>query len=353
MTFRNYFRLLAEGRYKGWETNLWKPFLKLASLMYGMAVSFRRKLYDMKIFQTKRLSIPVISVGNISWGGVGKTPLTMYLSRFFLNEKKIPLILTRGYGSDEAHEYAEELPEVILGIGGNRFQVGQKVLAAKRADVAILDDGFQHFKIDRSLDIVVMNVLNPFGNCSLIPNGILREPLQNLKRADMIIFNDVNLIARKLFEEIRTKVKTFAPKAEMIEAQREPLYFYWANTKDRMDLGRMRGKRVTTFSGVGTPRSFQLLLTNLGVKTIRNFEFADHHPFTGPEIREIQEVKESSQSDFIVTTEKDFLRKEKLITDILNPLILKTSLRITAGELVLRERLRKLLPFEQKELVHV
>lgn len=353
MTFKNYFRLIAEGRYKGPEIYLLKPILALISWMYGLIVGLRRMLYEQKLIKPKQISIPVISIGNVSWGGVGKTPLTMYLSRFFLSEKKVPLILTRGYGSDEVKEYREEVPQAVLGIGKNRFEVAGKIQKETPVDVAIMDDGFQHYQLSRSLDIVVMNALNPFGNCSLLPSGILRESLRSLKRADIIVFNDVNLVARKLFEEIKAKVKTYAPRAEMVEAQREPLYFYWADSKERVDLARLRGKRATTFSGVGTPRSFQLLLSHLGVKTIRNFEFADHHPFSERQVKEIKEVKDSSESEFVVTTEKDFLRKEDLIKRTLNPLILKVQLRITVGEGMLKDRLRKLVPAAERELLHV
>ena len=342
MTFKNFFRLLAEGRYKSSIVLIWKPVLKLAEFCYGSASGIRRWLYETKILKSKHLPVPVVSIGNISWGGVGKTPLTLYMTRYLIHEKKAPLVLTRGYGSDEVKEYSTDLPEAILGVGKNRYRVAEKLLKSTKVDLAILDDGFQHWQLRRDLDIVVMNALNPFGNRSLIPSGILRERPQKLARADLIVFNDVNLIPRKFFEEIREEVKKYAPKAELIEAQREPLYFYWAKSKNRLDLGKLRGKRVTTFSGVGTPRSFQLLMNHLGIKTVRNFEFADHHPFTEKELQEILEVKQSSGSEYVITTEKDFLRKEEKIGKILDPLILKTSLRITIGESILKDRLRQL-----------
>ena len=343
MTIKNYFRLLIEGRYRGWETSFWKPILFLLSGIYRHTILIRRAFYQFKILKPRSLSIPVVSIGNLSWGGVGKTPITMYISRFLLCEQKVPLVLTRGYGSDESREYAEGLPQAILGIGKNRFSVARGILKSKHANVAILDDGFQHWQLHRDLEVVVINALNPFGNGVLIPFGILREEPASLNRAEIIIFNDVNLVPRKSFEEVKAKVKQLAPKAQFLEAQREPLYFYWARSKERVDLERLRGKRITTFSGVGTPRSFQLLLSNLGVKTIRNFEFCDHHPFSEREIREVIEVKESSQSDYIVTTEKDLLRKEKLICEVMNPLVLKISLRIMIGDHLLKDRLRRLL----------
>ena len=343
MTVKNYFKSIIEGRRNDIDAIFWKPLLTFASVLYGMVVSLRRKLYDRKLFKSKSLSAPVISIGNITWGGVGKTPLTQYISRFYLDQKKAPLILTRGYGRDETREFQSKVPEALLGVGKNRYQIANDILKNHKADVVILDDGFQHYQLARDLDIVVMNVLNPFGNGKLIPKGILREPVETLKRAHVIVFNDVNLIARKSFEVIRDHVKQIAPQAELIEAQHEPLYFYWAKSKARMDIGRLRDKVVTTFSGVGTPRSFQLLLTHLGVKTIRNFEFCDHHPFSDGELEEIKNVKESSHSEFVITTEKDLLRKEESIMKILDPLVLKIAMRITVGESMLQERLRRVL----------
>ena len=343
MSMKNYFRLLIEGKRRGPDAVLWKPVLGLASVGYGAAVGARRALYQTNICKPKKLPVPVVSIGNLSWGGVGKTPLTRYICRYFLAAKKNPLILTRGYGSDETREFQADLPQAVLGVGKNRSQVAEQILKSRPVDVAIMDDGFQHWQLHRDLDIVVMNVLNPFGNGGVIPRGILREPPAQLKRAHIIVFNDVNLVARKTFEEIRDRVKQLAPKAVLVEAQHEPLYFYWSKSKSRVDAGRLRGKRVTTFSGVGTPRSFQLLVAHLGLKAARNFEFCDHHPFTEKEIRSILEVQESSQSEFVVTTEKDLLRKEDLITQILNPLILKVELKVTFGEPVLHDRLRRLL----------
>lgn len=343
MTLRNYFRLVAEGRYRGPGIRVLMFFLQLLSWVYRLGIQMRRKFYEWKIWRSKKLPIPVISVGNITWGGVGKTPITMHLSRFFLSEGRTPLILTRGYGKDEIREYAASIPDAPVGVGKDRVKAATDILKFRSADVALLDDGFQHWRIQRDLDIVVVSAVNPFGNRLLIPAGILREKLPNLRRADIIIFNDVNLISRKTFEEIRNQVKALAPKAELMEAQREPLYFYMGRTKERLDLSRLKGRRVTTFSGVGTPRSFQLLISKLGLKTIRNFEFCDHHDFSEEELREIAEVKESSQSDYVVTTEKDFLRKENLIASVLNPLILKVSLRITVGDGILKDRLRKAL----------
>jgi tetraacyldisaccharide 4'-kinase len=326
MTLRNYFRLIAEERSSnGLWPWLWKPVLQLGSLFYKLGLFFHQKFYQLSILKRRGLQKPVISVGNITWGGTGKTPLVEYIARFYINRGNVPLILSRGYGKDETRALAKQLPEARLAIGGDRYQAAQTALAQKPADIMIMDDGFQHWAMKRDLDVVAVNVLNPFGNFFLIPRGILREPLTALKRAALIVLTDVNLTPRK----------------EFIEAYREALYFYRPGNRERIQPTRLEGERVTTFSGIGTPRSFQMLLNQIGLKTVRNFEFSDHHPFTEYELKEILEAKEASKSDEIVTTEKDFYRSEESIRKTLNPLVLKTRLHLTTGETLLHQYLAR------------
>ncbi|MBI4373066.1 MAG: tetraacyldisaccharide 4'-kinase [Candidatus Omnitrophica bacterium] len=340
MTLRNYFRLLAEDRacvsHSAW---FWKPILNLIAVFYGLVLSIRRSFYGVGLFKQHAFKYPVISIGNITWGGTGKTPLVEYVARFFLNRNNIPLILARGYGQDESKLLSRQLQDAKFGIGADRFLAGEKALAAHPADVIILDDGFQHWRIKRNLDIVVMNVLNPFGNFSLIPRGILREPLSSLKRASIIVLTDVNLSSRKELEEIKTKVRKIAPKIEFVEAYREALYFYRPGSRERIQANRLQGMRVTSFSGIGTPRSFQMLLNQLNLKTIRNFEFSDHHHYSERELKEILRAKETSESEEMITTEKDFFRSEELMKRIVKPLILKVRLHLANGEGLLHQYL--------------
>lgn len=345
MQTRNYFRLVAEGHPTagGWAFLL-KPFLRIASFFYFVGLSVHQSLYQFGILKRQSFELPVISVGNVVWGGAGKTPLVEYIARFFMNRTKTPLILARGYGQDESKELARKLPEAKFGIGKDRFKAGRESLVSSPADVIILDDGFQHWALHRNLDIVVINVLNPFGNLSLIPSGILREPLASLKRASMIVLNDVNLKPRQELDRLRKSIRSVVGnQIPFIEAYHEPLYFYRPYSRERLSPDRLEGERVTSFSGIGTPRSFQMLLNQIGLKTARNFEFCDHHMYTEQELKEIRAMKEASESDEIVTTEKDFFRCEELMNKIFRPLVLKVRLRFTAGEDVLARRLDELL----------
>jgi len=344
MKLRNYFRLLAEDQpYVSRWSWFWKPILEIASQIYLLGLVVHRTFYKWGILKVRSLSCPVISIGNITWGGTGKTPIVEYVSRFYLNRRKTPLILTRGYGADEHKQLAKQLPEAKFGVGPNRLKEGAKALKAYACDVAILDDGFQHWQMKRDLDIVSVNVLNPFGNGSLLPRGILREPLSSLKRASIIVLTDVNLTPRKELDELKAKIHILSPKAEFIEAYREPLYFYRPESRERIQVGRLHGQRVTAFSGIGTPRSFQMLLNQIGLRTVRNFEYGDHHHYSDDELKEIVRVKEASESQEIITTEKDFYRAEKSIQKIVKPLILKVRLRLTTGEYILHQYLSRFI----------
>ncbi len=342
MTLRNYFRLLAEDQaYVNGMAWFWKPVLKIASFFYLAGLRVHKFLYSVGILKVHSFSIPVISVGNITWGGTGKTPIVEYVSRFYINRRKTPLVLTRGYGADESKLLVKQLPDAKFGIGKDRFKEAEAIIKKSPVDVIILDDGLQHWKIKKNLEIVAINVLNPFGNGSLLPRGILREPVDSLKRASLVVLTDVNLTARKDLETLKTKIRSIAGNVDFVEAHREALYFYRPESKERIPADRLQGLRVTTFSGIGTPRSFQMLLNQLGLKNVRNFEFSDHHPYTETELKEIVKTKEVSESHEIITTEKDFYRNEKEMRRIVKPLILKVRLRLTNGETLLHQNLSK------------
>ncbi len=347
MKLKTYFRLLAQDRLHG---GLWNwmlnPCLAGASFFYRIGMYFHKGWYEKGFGKRRKFQIPVVSVGNITWGGTGKTPLVEHLGHFFIEQKKTPLILGRGYGNDENKELVEKIPSALFGFGPDRFTEGQKVLKENPAHVIILDDGFQHWALERNLDLITVSAINPFGNGHLIPRGILREPIQSLKRASIVLLTDVNLVPRKDVDELKEKIRVVAPHIAFMEAHHEPLFFYRPQTKERVSLNRMTGARVTCFSGIGTPRSFQMLINLLGLRTIRTFEFCDHHEYADAELLEIKSMKESSGSEEVITTEKDFFRCSKSIAQIVRPLVLKVRLCISSGEDILHERLRKLVGIE-------
>lgn len=343
-SIKNYFRLLAEDKQNNATSSFISVFLSLAAWVYGLGVRIFRWLYEHKILPRKRLPYPVISVGNLTWGGTGKTPFVEYLARKIGAHRRVPLVLTRGYSHDEAIELQNHLPAAVIGVGKDRAKVAERVKKEKRhVDVAILDDGLQHQVLERDVDIVVINSLNPFGNGRLIPRGILREPLGVLKRAAIIVLTHINLVSPEELKALKEKISLWAPQAQVIETFMEVLFLYRAKTKVRMSVEKMNGKRVATFAAVGTPRSFQLVLQRFHLKTVRNFEFLDHHEYTKEELLKIKEIAQSAGAEEIITTEKDFYRSRELITNTLNPFVLAARLRVVSGEEILTDRLFRLL----------
>lgn len=342
-SMRTYFRLLAENRQKGFLANALCPVAAGASLLYGFGSGILQNLYRAGILPRRKIALPVISVGNITWGGAGKTPFVEYLARKIVESHKVPMILSRGYDMDEVEQMKHHLPQAIIAVGADRFRAAEEALKTRKADIVLLDDGMQHWPLERDLDVAVINSLNPFGNGHLIPRGILREPVQALNRASLIILTHINLIAPAELTQLKEKLARIAPHASICEAYLEPLFFYRASKRKRVSLDRLQNQRVATFSGVGTPRSFQLLLSRCSIRPTRNFEFSDHHHFTDIELAEVKRVSESASVEEIITTEKDFYRSPDKITQILNPLVLATRLRIASGEEHVTDKIQKLL----------
>ena len=339
---KNYFRLLAEDQENGVTAKLLKPVASGLSYLYGGGVSFLRQFYQRGILPRRRLPFPVISVGNLTWGGTGKTPLVEYLARRVIERRRTPLVLTRGYGHDEIEQMKVHLPNLRIGVGKERYEVARGF--KDRIDVAILDDGFQHWKMARDIEIVTVNAMNPFGNGKLFPRGILREPREALRRASVIVLTHINLVGPDQLSKLKDQIRTLAPSSCMVDSYLEPLFFYRASKRSRVSLQQLMNRKVATFSAVGSPRSFQLLLTRLGIKPVRNFEFCDHHAFTTLELKEILEVSQKSDAvEDVITTEKDFYRNPKEITEIVDPLVLAARLHIASGEEILADRVFRLL----------
>lgn len=340
---RDYFRLIAEDQQTGILAEILKPILSGLSFFYRGGVALVRTLYQTGILPRKRLPFPVISVGNVTWGGTGKTPLVEYLARRVIERRRTPLVLTRGYGKDEVEQMRAHLPALRIGVGKERYEIAREAGRKERIGAAILDDGFQHWKMARDIEIVMVNALNPFGNGKLLPRGVLREPRQALKRATVIVLTHVNLVSPKELEKLRGEIRQLAPSSALTEAYLEPLFFYRAGRRNRLSLTQLGSRRVATFSAVASPRSFQLLLAHYGIKPVRNFEFSDHHAFSREELEEIRQVSQKSEVEEIITTEKDFFRSPQTITQVLDPLVLAARLQISVGEEVLTDRIFRLL----------
>jgi tetraacyldisaccharide 4'-kinase len=304
-------------------------FLFVMSFLYRFLVKTVRVLYNTFFFKECVLPCPVISIGNITWGGTGKTTLVDFLVKEVGRQGKKVAVLMRGYGSDEVMLLQKNNPSVDIIAGKNRYMTGMDYCKTHHPDVFILDDGFQHWKLQRSLDIVMINCLNPWGNGHLIPRGILREPISSLKRAHIVILNNVDGVSKETLLVIRKKISRFVSEDAIIEAICKPVYVYRAaDPTTRIGFQILQGKRVVIFSGIGSPDSFKQCLERIKIPVVKNIVFADHHGYTQEELLELKNEYRQHPDVEIVSTEKDFMRNPDMITSIVNPLILKIELEI-------------------------
>ncbi|MEW6002477.1 MAG: tetraacyldisaccharide 4'-kinase [Nitrospirota bacterium] len=290
----------------------------------------------------KKLSSRVISIGNITVGGTGKTPAAIALAEKLKNNGLMPCILTRGYKGaargpclvsngtallmeerqvgDEALLMAEKLKGIPVIKGKDRYKAGVFALSILpptiRPDVFILDDGFQHWSLFRDIDILLIDSTNPFGHRRLLPLGILREPLEAIRRADIIVITRTNCsviptgISGNLEPTINNLIKEirrYNERGQIFFAKHSPLNFMFS-TGDVRPLEWAKEKRFYGFCGIGNPGSFKETLLTLGVELGGFKTFKDHHRYNSEDIKNIIDSAKSNSASWIVTTEKDIMR---------------------------------------------
>jgi tetraacyldisaccharide 4'-kinase len=259
----------------------------------------KNRRFDSDHSAVVRVAAPVISVGNLTVGGTGKTPLVCWLARWLKEQGQQVTLISRGYGSrggpnDEALELAARLPDVPHLQNADRVAAARLALEQNPRQVLLLDDAFQHRRIARDLDIVLLDALEPFGYGHLLPRGLLREPVEGLSRAHVVGLSRSDAVSASRREEIRRQVKSLSPAAVWIELNHQPPGLLDCENS-HVDLSSIRGKRVAAFCGIGNPAGFQHTLTQCGVEVAGMREFPDHSSYGPVELREL-EVWVSSQN---------------------------------------------------------
>ena len=323
-------------------TSLWRPTapslwwqvgltpLWLASQCYRGLAHGHLASYTWGVRQRRTLPCAVVSIGNLTLGGTGKTPLTMWVARWYQQQGWRVAVLSRGYGArpptrlrvvssgngplidwqaagDEPYLLACCLPGVPVLIGKDRYRTGRYAYEQFGAHVLILDDGFQHYALQRDLDIVLIDASNPFGSGSLFPRGILREPLGALRRADAMVLTRVEMAGETLpalCQQMRrwNKQQPIYCLTTVVEA------LHRQDTPSAVDLATLRQGRVVAFVGIGNPQAFVTTLTRLGAEVAALLVFPDHHPYTQEDWQTIVATADKQQAVCLVTTEKDAVR---------------------------------------------
>ncbi|GAX59708.1 tetraacyldisaccharide 4'-kinase [Candidatus Scalindua japonica] len=340
---KEYYLSILSGQQRGFVAAIIKSTLTTFTLPYSAVLKTRNALYNNGIVRSTSLPAKVISIGNITTGGTGKTPLVEFSVKYLREIGKKVAILSRGYGgnnssqedneitNDECLALKENLQDVPVLAGKDRVKNGEKAISEFGVDCVILDDGFQHFKLKRDLDIVVIDALNPFGGGKLIPRGGLREPLRNLGRADLFIISHCDQGKEQTIQSIYTRLKQINPRASVCESNHTAVQI--DNIKDGtvLELEWLKGKRVYALSGIGNPESFTFTLKGLEADLIMHRVFRDHHNYTQSELDKVISDSQLLGADAIVVTQKDIVKIRKLEVKGANILSLKIEIQITKG----------------------
>ncbi|MGL4594519.1 MAG: tetraacyldisaccharide 4'-kinase [Thermoguttaceae bacterium] len=339
------FRLLVSGERRDFTSMATRGLLHLCEVPYFFATFLRNFCYDKGIIASESFSKPIISVGNVTLGGTGKSPLIAWLVRHFLANQNRPGLISRGYKkndsgvNDEFLELAFHFPEVPHLLNRNRCEAARELIyrvASESVDVILLDDAFQHRKIARDLDIVLIDAMNPFGFGHLFPRGMLRESLKCLNRADIILLSRADCVSEKERMFLRDKICTQFPCQIWGEVCHSPAFLVDIKSREHFPIQSLQDKKIAAFCGIGNPGAFQKTLANAlqesGAEIVEMSIFPDHHLFSESEIVRIVDSAQKLGATQILCTMKDFVKLDPLWFGDISTAAISISLQFLAGE---------------------
>ena len=335
--------------------------LKGFSLLFAGIVSLRYALYAVGLMRRYPLGIQVISIGNVTAGGTGKTPVTEIFARTLAAEGRKVAILSRGYrrkeapwwrrlftqviepplvvsdgrhvlldsatGGDEPYMLASNLPGVAVVVDRNRVKAGRYAVKRLGCDTIILDDGFQYQRLRHTIEVVLVDSTNPFGNGNMLPRGVLREPARNISRADIVFLTKCSGDT----SAVKAEIRKYNEKAEIVECNHAPRVLKDVWSREELPLEWLRGKTVCTLSGIASPKGFENSLRRLGAKVVWCERYADHHRYDSSEVLYALNRTADMGADALVTTEKDAVRFPRFETTPVRCLYLRIAIEILAG----------------------
>ncbi len=342
-------------------------FLRTLAALFSGIVRLRLFLFNIRIRRPYEMGCQVISIGNLTVGGTGKTPVVETFARTLGDSGRKVAILSRGYkseplsrserrraykkaggkepprvvsdgtkvlldsaqGGDEPYMLALNLPGVAVIVGADRVASGRYAIRELGCDTLILDDGFQYLRIQHRLDIVLVDATNPFGNRSLLPRGILRESIRNIRRAGFIFITKSSANGN---EELIAELRKHNPTAEIVECRHAPKFVKNLLTNEEHPLEFLDGKKVTAVSGIAAPEGFEKQLGRLGAEVYYHKRFNDHHPYTTDEISNVIAIgRRRGGHDLLITTEKDAVRFPKIENPGLPLYYLRVEIEMLSG----------------------
>lgn len=347
---------LISGQTTGLATAFLRFLLTAVSFVYTVVIWLRNFLYSRGWLKTHTASVPVISIGNITTGGTGKTPLVIWLYNFLQQKEIRCAILTRGYKTrsqtratsdkrqgtitDEPAILTESCPDAKVIVDPDRVAGAAVAVNKFNANVLILDDGFQHRRLARDIDIVAIDSTEPFGYGKVLPAGLLREPLQSLIRADAVVLTRCAQTSETKLTELEDKLRLINPNMIIARSIHNPICAKSINGEE-INLEELKGKKIFAFCGIGNHNAFLSTIKGLGTNLIDSKVYNDHYHYTSDCLADICEKARNSQADHILTTQKDWTK----ITSLPLPreditfAYLTIELKFTAGQ----NRLKQLI----------
>lgn len=341
------FREWVGGRRHDLPAALFRLITGILEFPYYAVTSLRNGCYDTGLLKSYRAPIPIVSVGNLTLGGTGKSPLVAWLARFFLDRGIRPGLISRGFGridqggNDEFLELAFRLPSVPHLQNPDRVAATKEFLRLRNSeavDLLILDDALQHRRMARDLDIVLLDATEPFGFEHVFPRGTLRESIRGLRRAGVVLLSRADLISPEEREAIKNRVLDIAPDVVWGEIEHVPEKMISLSGVES-DVTELSGKNVFAFCGIGNPAAFRNTLNRCGAEVVELAAFPDHHHYTVEELDRLIESAASSGVDRILCTMKDLVKIDQTRFAETSLTALAIQIRFLSGEDAFRTRL--------------
>jgi tetraacyldisaccharide 4'-kinase len=309
---RHHYLALLRGERRGIGAAVQRLVLSVAALPYGLAVRLRNIAYDRRWLRTSRAGVPVVSVGNLTAGGTGKTPCVEYVAGFYRRRDLRLAVLSRGYGgaagrNDEALVLEENLPDVPHLQGADRSALAQTAVEELESEVLILDDGFQHRRLERDLDLVLIDATCPWGYGRLLPRGLLREPLSSLRRAGAVLMTRCDQVTPEERDRIRQRIRGVVSTVPVAESRHGPVDLLGVGRQESLE--RLRQGPVAAFCGIGNPDAFRRTLADLGANLCAFRTYPDHHRYSRDDVDRLRRwAGELPRDAVIATTQKDHVK---------------------------------------------
>ena len=308
------FREVVSGQRRGLVAACQRLVFAGISVPYLWVTRLRNRRYDRQPGRIQSAGVPTISVGNLTLGGTGKTPLVEWIARWLRQHRVRVTLVSRGYKSgkdavnDEALALEELLPDVPHVQNADRVSAARMAVEEFAAQMILLDDAFQHRRIHRDLDIVLVDATEPFGFDHIFPRGTLREALDGIGRADLIAITRADCVSHETREQITERIRQYNPSAPVIQVTHAPKCLRAANG-DEQQLEKLRGARVRAFCGIGNPQGFEKTIESCGYELVELRTFPDHHGYSRDDMEELTAwAQRAPDCDAVLCTHKDLVK---------------------------------------------